>query len=158
MAPEFHDPYGHPGGPPADVDIVREWLLSMQELVTDVFDDPPASMRGTWLDEQRHAWFEVRDGQLVAGFDRWLQEEEMAYSKLEEHGLDQQPLRSKVTEFRDRARAFLQLRNARRASKALRTAGVIMESVAECAGLGGAYKESIKGLQHLAELAVEEGA
>lgn len=130
----------------------------MQELVNDVFDDPPASMRGTWLDEQRHAWFEVSDGRLVAGFDTWLQEDPMAHSKLEGHGLDKQPLRSKVTEFRDRARAFLQLRNARRASKALRTAGVMMESVAECVGLGGAYKESIKGLHHLAELAAEEGA
>jgi hypothetical protein len=158
MVPESYDPYGHPEGPPADVDVVRDWLVNVQEFIRDVLEDPPASMRGTWLDEQRQAWFEVSDGRLTDGFDRWLQEDPLASSKLEGHGLDKQPLRSKVTEFRDRARAFFQLRNARRASKALRTAGVIMESVAECVGLGGAYKESIKGLHHLAELAVEEGA
>lgn len=157
MVPTY-DPYGHPSGPPEDVDVVRDWLVNVQEFITDVLNNPPASMRGTWLEEQRQAWFEVSDGRLTDGFDNWLQGDPEAYAKLEGHGLLRQPLRSKVTEFADRARAFLQLRNARRASKALRTAGVIMESVAECLGLGGAYKESIKGLHHLAELAVEEGA
>jgi hypothetical protein len=52
----------------------------------------------------------------------------------------------------------LQLRNTSRLAKALRTAGVITESIAECMGVGGAYKEAIKGLNHLTDIAVEEGA
>ena len=64
-----------------------------------------------------------------------------------------------MTEFRDKLRAFLQLRNTRRLSKVLRTAGVITESIVDCLPreVHGAVKEVIKGLNHLVDIAIEEG-
>jgi hypothetical protein len=52
---------------------------------------------------------------------------------------------------------LLARRGTQRLAKALRTSGVIMESVADAVGFRHGYKEIIKDLHHLAELVIEEG-
>jgi len=172
--PEAYDPYGDSAPETVDpLGVLSGFFNSVGEFLDFVFTNPPGPMRGQWLDEQEVAWNELRSridvdslgARVAEGARRRAQENageepefEAVRRHLDEHGLSGRALYMKITEWRDKSRWFFKLRNTRRLAKALRTAGVIAESAAECAGVGGAYKEAIKGLNHLTDIAIEEGA
>jgi hypothetical protein len=142
---------------PDDFTVVVRFLEDLDRFIQGVFDDPPDVLRGEWLDEQREAWSELRQlptplADRLRGLHTTPTE-----SALLDHGLTGRSLRSKMSAWRDGARAFLARRGIQRLARALRTGGVIMESIADAAGFGHAYKEVIKGLHHLTELVIEEG-
>ncbi len=163
MSPHVFDPYGeHPEGVPDEVTVLAQFLWSVEDFLSNVFKEPPDSIRGEWLEEQREAWRDITErlgGTLGDRVIDWPANEIDVAGKLQDHGLTGPPLRAKINAWRDRTRAFFQLRNTRRLTRALQTGGVIVESIADCIpGVGGAYKEAIKGLNHLVDLAAQEGA
>ena len=80
-------------------------------------------------------------------------------ANLDARGLTRPTTVGKTGEFRDKVRDYLRLKNVRRASYALRTAAVLVKSVLEAIpGVGGAYKETVKLLHHLTQIAKEEGS
>lgn len=154
--PGSGDRYG--GSPPLDdPERIRAFVKNLEVLMDGIFAEPPAGLRGTWFDEQSRAWKEISP--LGRRLSDTIESEIRAHEdSLTGHGLTDRALLAKLGEFRDKVRGFMQLRNARRAAKVLRTGAVIMESVVDAIpGVGGAYKEAVKGLHHLTELALEEG-
>lgn len=155
------DPYHRPEDVqvPDDLTVLVRFLEDLNTFVQRVFDEPPNVLRGEWLDEQREAWNQLESetpGTLALRLAavRGTPVE----AGLFDHGLTGSSLRSKMNGWRDNARAFLARRGTRRLAKALRTGGVIMDSIADAVGWGHAYKEAIKGLHHLTELVIEEGS
>jgi len=161
MRGDEFDPYRRDGEAQdaEDFTVLVRFLEDLDKFVDDLFHDPPAAMRGEWLNEQREAWTELRARNTQTLAMRLVSERgNQDMTRLADHGLTGRSARAKMLAWRDRVREFLALRNCRRAAKALRSGAVIMESVADVLGWGHAYKEAIKGLHHLSEIAIEEGA
>jgi hypothetical protein len=176
--PPPFDPYAD-GDDPRPEDVISQFFYGLESFMDSVFENPPGPIRGEWLDNQERAWRELRErlgdvggrvaAALVSDAVHQAEErgaprerpylEEFIDERLDRHGLREGPLRAKMTEMRDKFRDFLHLRNTRRLSRALRTAGVITESIFDCLPkeVSGAVKEAVKGLNHLVDIAIEEG-
>jgi hypothetical protein len=166
--PEEHGVHDGPGRgrPHNELARIEAFLRNLERFMDALFDDPPPGLKGEWLDEQRNSWNEISAAQVAGGeahsrhrLSTTIAHEPGVAANLDAHGLTGQPLSAKLGEFRDKVRDYLRLKNVRRASYALRTAAVLVESVLEAIpGVGGAYKEAVKLLHHLTEIALEEGS
>jgi hypothetical protein len=155
--------------------VLLNFLEDITTFVDNVLKRPPEAMRGVWLGQQKAAWAEFTDEvppnrQWRRGADRKDDEEEERTEEevardahqregfLRQHGLWGQALQTKMRAWRDKVRAFLQLRNTRRLKAALAAGGLLLDSILEATGIDAWLGEAVKGLQQLAETALEEGA
>ena len=160
---ELDDPYSD-GYDPDPQEVLRAFGSSVEKFLDAIYGGdigPPAAMRGDWFNAQALAWQErPNPGSLGGQFDHAIHDRREAgeSDNLEEHGLTGRGLRAKIGEWLDKTRAYFEVNNSRRLKHALKTGGLILESVEDALGVGGIVKEAIKGLGHLANIAVEEGA
>lgn len=119
----------------------------------DVYENPPVGLEGEYFDDEREGWRNLPDiHEILVG-----RITEDLRIPLRSAGLTGAAGTAKYRRWKEAAKAFVKLRNARRTSRALNVAASIMASIADIANLGEAWKEAMEGLKYITDLALEEG-
>ncbi len=160
---DFYDPYRPTsGGVVNDGEVLFNFVEDLTTFTDHVFSRPPAPMRGVWFGQQKAAWAELTaeraDERRARRQHVFEAMDEAQQEALAAHGLTGQALQTKMRLWRDKVRAFLQLRNTRRLKAVFSVGGVVFDSLLEATGLDPWLKEVVKGLKELADTASEEGA
>ncbi|MCU1574236.1 MAG: hypothetical protein JWO93_2318 [Micrococcaceae bacterium] len=130
-----------------------DFLDDLDAALRDLLERPPAGMRGEYVADQLETWTHA------AGVLEEMRQAIMDTSEevFERAGLMYGAGRAKFRLWNDARRAFLKLRNVRRASRMCHIGASIVGSIADVLNLGEVLKESMEAIKYVADLALSEG-